>query len=503
MPASSLHHSIESDPFILSFIQAAAEGDIATVRLHIITKEINALNINSQDEAGNTALINAVENRHLEVVVLLMTVPGILQYKNNDNTGRSARSWARMRGYEAILEVLKENVLSVNQVIEQMGQDCRLPQAEIYAILFAAYNNSYYLASPFGINIKNDQGRTAVITATIFRNYDALKWMCTSDDLLYFGGFLRDDVNFTTKDESNKQAIDYAVERRDDGQQPGLYNERRIQDLLVEYGPAISFKTVCAATAVGNARFLLMHCKVTDYTDNLTNDIVVPLLKNIVLYGPAIFHFWKDVIKEFLKSVQRDQFIDATEVMLNLTNFKNLKLVKQMFNDIFSSAACLRFDYDKVAGQLVKLQNPALLAWFVIQVLNVNTGNAFSSTMIFCLDKRDRRWQFNPISVASDRKKLMQLLILIPAGEWNNLFASAKVKLYLQEMFAAIDKENKIIERALSDIKQEQPVARTYHRNNFWMPVDLDQLPAALASEEKAENVDLSSIVSAKPAMVG
>jgi hypothetical protein len=501
MPASSLHHSIESDPIILPFIQAAAEGDVATVRLHITSKEINALNINSQDEAGNTALINAVENRHLAVVVLLMTVPGILQYKNNDNTGRSARSWAHMNGYEQFLQVLTENVLSVNQVIEQMGPDCSLPQEEIQAILFAAYNNSYYATSAYNINIKNGQRRTALITATVLRNHEALKWMCTSDDLLYFGGFLRDDVNFTIKDETHKEAIDYAVDVRDDGQQPGLYNARRIQDLLVEYGPAISFNAVWAATAVGNARFLMRHCKVTDYAGKLTNDMMVPLLKNIVLGGPAVFPFWQDVIKEFLKGVPRDQSIDATKVMLSMTDSKNFKLVKLMFNEFFTSAACLKFDYDKVAGQLLKIENPALLAWFVIQVLNANTGNAFSSTMIFCYDKLGRRHPFNPIGVASDRKKLMKLLVLIPAEEWNNLLANAKINLYLQEMYAAIDKEKKLIECALSEIKQEQPVAKTYYRNGFWMP--LVEQPVALTSEVKAENVDLSSNGSAKPAMVG
>jgi hypothetical protein len=186
----------------------------------------------------------------------------------------------------------------VGSAIERMGRDHDYSQADIYAILSAAYRSSW----PMSINNieYSELRRTPVISATILGNYDAIRWMFDSDDLNYFAGFLREYVDLSCVDSSGKTALDYAVDRRDDGSDTTMLFKRRIEDLLVQATGEIPFKVVLRASAAGNIRFLNRNCRAEVYSNQIKNDkaALLQLLANIATYGEAFFAFWKDAIKK-------------------------------------------------------------------------------------------------------------------------------------------------------------------------------------------------------------
>jgi ankyrin repeat protein len=83
-------------------METCFNGQTEEVRLLLKSE----MDINCEDEGGNTALIFVIQNEHVEIIELLLSVPG-LNLERIDNDGETALGYARWVGNKRIIDLLE------------------------------------------------------------------------------------------------------------------------------------------------------------------------------------------------------------------------------------------------------------------------------------------------------------------------------------------------------------------------------------------------------------
>lgn len=88
-----------------SFIKAAEEGELTTVKLYVAINFDKASSLNSTNALGDTALISAIRNKQFAIADELLKTPNTAINPVNQ-LGNSALSWAAYHGHKALVEQL-------------------------------------------------------------------------------------------------------------------------------------------------------------------------------------------------------------------------------------------------------------------------------------------------------------------------------------------------------------------------------------------------------------
>ena len=135
----------------------AEKGDLEGLKRELA----NGVDVNSQDDMGDTALIWAIVNGHTEIADELLKQPNInVNIKNK--YGNTALIWANREGHiEIVKELLKHPNIDVNSIDESKNTALILAslmgQIEIVKELLKHPN--------IDVNIKNARGKTALYYA--------------------------------------------------------------------------------------------------------------------------------------------------------------------------------------------------------------------------------------------------------------------------------------------------------------------------------------------------
>ena len=165
-----------------AFIEAAKNGDIETVR-YLINSEVD---IDVQDNDGNTALIMASQNGYFDIVKLLVDNGAYIEIKNN--SGCTAIDCSRTT--EILTFFMKIDPFYTFNNREILIYQSQYGNKESVKIL---------LDEGIDINIRNQNGNTPFMTASFWKNTDIMKL------LLEYG------ANVNDQDNIGKTALMYSV----------------------------------------------------------------------------------------------------------------------------------------------------------------------------------------------------------------------------------------------------------------------------------------------------
>lgn len=196
-----LHRYDDDEPkrLMTLWFTAAFEGN-----LEIIKKNIKQVDINAQDDFGNTALIYAASQGHEEIVKFFLQFPGININFKTDRTGFcTALTTAIFHGHENIVQLLlQESAINVNIQLDKyhgfntpLIMACNNGNINIVKLL---------LQKPdINVNVQNRTGDSALIKATEQGHYDIVKLLLKSPNI---------DINI--KNIYKDTALDVAVDKK-------------------------------------------------------------------------------------------------------------------------------------------------------------------------------------------------------------------------------------------------------------------------------------------------
>lgn len=201
--------------------------------LELIQKLVDKVDINAQDQDGDTALIIAATKRHESVVQFLLDTQKTLNVNIKNYSGFSALTYSVTFGHKAIVKlllahpaidinirskynntpliqaVLQSDTEIVKLLLETPGLDINAQDTYGNTALFAAIEENsvdivkLLLQTPsIDINILNKHGATALMHAVSFRAKDIIQLLLNMPD-----------INLNTLDMSGRNAYDTAIDK--------------------------------------------------------------------------------------------------------------------------------------------------------------------------------------------------------------------------------------------------------------------------------------------------
>ncbi|WP_422865699.1 ankyrin repeat domain-containing protein [Brachyspira hyodysenteriae] len=137
--------------------------------MYVIEELIDKVNVNVQDEEGFTPLMNAIREREIEIVKILLEHNADVT-KIKDNSGRNAFFWAAVLDELEMLKLFEKYNPDFN-VSDNYGSN---------ALFFTrkAETVNYLLKNGADINKKNKSGRTPLIQHSLaYENQDHVKFL--------------------------------------------------------------------------------------------------------------------------------------------------------------------------------------------------------------------------------------------------------------------------------------------------------------------------------------
>lgn len=147
-----------------NFLHACRYG-----QMYVIEELIDKVNVNVQDEEGFTPLMNAIREREIEIVKILLEHNADVT-KIKDNSGRNAFFWAAVLDELEMLKLFEKYNPDFN-VSDNYGSN---------ALFFTrkAETVNYLLKNGADINKKNKSGRTPLIQHSLaYENQDHVKFL--------------------------------------------------------------------------------------------------------------------------------------------------------------------------------------------------------------------------------------------------------------------------------------------------------------------------------------
>ena len=208
-----------------TFYVAATTGVLSTVKLALLQTGADAIDVNAQDEDGNTALHVAAWNSHLAVVEALLTSPNI-DVNAVSGTLETALHWAAWQGYTSIVEAL---LAAPN--IEVNAKDNR-GRAALHSATWEGRVSAVeaLLTAPnIDVNAGNRSGETAFHWAALRGHVTVLRALLTAPNI---------DVNVQSN--SGKTALYLAIEGDNEAVFDFLLNDATDLDVNVATSAGVS-----------------------------------------------------------------------------------------------------------------------------------------------------------------------------------------------------------------------------------------------------------------------